>query len=260
MTLHCVPASRLLIAILCTGLGACSRQDGGAQAPVQAAAAAPAKGVSYEVVTVERPESVDDYHKLYRASYDMCAATRKLQSLPPPPPMKQPPADYIIERDTRISDGASTYVKSEYFTYKVASEGDAPTCESGERKAWTIDVVRDGMMYHSGADEEGNVETSPPEEAPPPEQGRDGSYTEPKVVKGFAVKCMKLGPETSKLLTEQCAVDLKPGTLYEGRRPIVVAGRVTIVDKMQGAILTEPVVIKVGHQVDKGVFEAAGKR
>lgn len=189
----------------------------------------------------------------------MCAHIRAGNSLPPPPPLASPPADFITQRTTYISDGGATYIKEENFTYKVASEGETPSCESGERKAWSIEVVRDGMMYHSGVDDSGNAYTNPPEEAPPPEQGRDSSYTEPKVVKGFAVKCMKLGSSTDKLLTEQCAVDLKPGTLYQGRRPIVVAGRATIVEKLQGAMLTEPIVIKVGHQVDKHVFDAVGK-
>jgi len=221
-----------LIPILCTAVLACSRQDAVAEAPVQdtpATAAAPTKAVPYEIVTVQRPESVDDFHKLYRVSYDLCALVRKAKSLPPPPPLAAPPADFITQRDTYISDGVATYVKNEYFTYKVESEGETPSCASGERKASSVEVVRDGMMYHSGVDEDGNAYTDPPEEAPPPEQGRDGAYTEPKVVKGFAVKCMKLAPGTDKLLTEQCAVDLRPGSVYQGRRPIVVAGRVTIV-------------------------------
>ncbi len=254
-------ASLFLLPVLCLAGSACSRQDSAAEAPVQntqATAAAPAKSVSYEVVTVQRPESVEDYHQLYRASYDMCAQIRKAKSLPPPPPLAQPPASYITQRDTYIGDGASIYVKSEYFNFNVNTEGDTPSCASGENKSWSTEVIRNGMMYTSGADEQGNVVTNPPEQAPPPEEGRDGSYTEPKVVKGFAVKCMKLSPGTDKLLTEQCAVDLKPGSLYQGRRPIVVAGRVTIVEKMQGAMLTEPMVIRVGHQVDKRVFETTG--
>ncbi|QJE01885.1 hypothetical protein HH212_19210 [Massilia forsythiae] len=208
-------------------------------------------------MTVQRPESIDDYHKLYRESYDLCAGIRKSKSLPPPAPLVPPSPGYVIQRDTYVGDGAATYVKNEYFTYKVASEGETPTCESGERKAWALEVTRDGSVYRSGAGEDGTAYTNPPDEAPPREQGRDDAYTERKVVKGFAVKCMKLGPDTDNLLTEQCAVDLQPGTLCQGRRPIVVAGRVTIVEKLQGAILTEPMVVKVGHRVDKRLFEAA---
>lgn len=254
-------ASRLLIPIVCAAVSACSRQDAATAAPAPskqatAHAPAPAKGPSYEIVTVQRPESVDDYHKLYRAAYELCAHMRKSKSLPPPPPLVPPSPGYVIQRDTYIGDGAATYVKNEYFTYQVASEGETPSCESGERTSWALEVVRDGKVYRSGAGEDGTAYTNPPDEAPPPEQGHDGAYTEHKVVKGFAVKCMKLGPDTDNLLTEQCAVDLQPGTVYQGRRPIVVAGRVTIVEKLQGAILTEPMVVKVRQQVDRRVLDA----
>jgi hypothetical protein len=256
--------SGTLLVLLGAALAACSKGEAGAGAPVEApraAAAAPGKGVSFEVVTVHRPESVEEYHRLYRASYDMCALIRQAKSLPPPPPLRQPPADFISQRNTRISDGAASYyVKHEYFIYKVESEGETPSCESGERKASSIGVMRDGMVFHTDVDEDGKAYPAEPEQAQPPEPGRDDAYTEPKVVKGFAVKCMKLAPGSDKLLTEQCAADLKPGTLYEGDRPIVVAGRVTVVQQVQGPTLIEPVVIKVGHRVDRSVFDAAGKR
>ena len=52
-----------------------------------------AMATSYDVVTVERPESVEAYHQAYKAGYDICASTRQTLKLPPPAPMLQPPAN-----------------------------------------------------------------------------------------------------------------------------------------------------------------------
>ena len=246
-------AAALLLASLCAGLAACSRDE--AATAARPAAHIPAKGISYEVVTVQRPESVEEYHKLYRGTYETCASIRKSQSMPPPAPMKQPPPDFVIQRETYISDGTAYYSKREDFAYVVDSSGDRPSCDTREDKAVLTEVLRDGMMYHTSVDAEGKAMTEPPEEAPPPRRPSDAVYSEPKVVKGQAVKCMKLPPNTGKLLTEQCAADLKPGTLYYDGRPIVLAGRVTIVNQVASNILTEPVRVKVGHQVDKRVFD-----
>jgi hypothetical protein len=248
--------SIFILAALCAASVACSRTD---SAAVPVAAAATGGGSSYEVVTVERPESVGDYHKLYKAGYDMCATTRELKKMPPPPPMLQPPADFISERKTYISDGKAYLVKQEYFVYKMKMEEPSFTCETYLEKTSNTQLVRDGKVYNAAVDETGKRSSEPAEEwILPRESRKERIYTEPKTVKGQAVKCMPMLPNTDELLTELCIADLKPGTLTDVvGEPIVLSSRVTSAQKVLGAVLTEPVSVKVGGKIDKAVFDAA---
>ncbi len=257
--------SIFILAACCAAVAGCSKAD---PMPTAAASSAPAKSavpagkvdgqVSYEVVTVERPESVVDFHKLYKVSYDLCAQIRESKKLPPPPAMKQPPDDFISQRTTFASDGKAYLVKNEYFKYDVSTKDPVPTCETGEHKTSDTELVRDGKVYHVSIDEAGKRVSEPPEEWTMPRKNKESIYTEPKVIKGFAVKCMPMQPNSEKLLTELCIADLKPGTLTQaGGEPIVLSSRVTIVQKLAGAVVTEPVSVKVGQKVDTAMFDAA---
>lgn len=236
---------------LSVGLVACSKIDvpgaGGAD-------------TSYEIVTVERPESVAEYHKLYKATYKMCAYAREVQKLPPPPPMLQPPADFISQRTTHTSDGKTYLVKSEYFTYKVRSEGPDFSCATYREDTSDTQLIMNGKSYNAGVDEHGKRTSVPPEEFDLPRDPPDTVFTVPKTIKGFALKCMPMLPNTEKLITELCTADLKPGVPYNNSgRPITVYSRVTIVDQLQSVIVTEPVSIKWGQKIDQAVFDAAAR-
>ena len=256
--------SILTLTALYAAVAGCSRTDtaaaaSAATAPPTSGPAAGANGnVSYEVVTVERPESVADFHKLYRASYDLCAGIRESKKLPPPPAMKQPPADFVSQRTTYASDGKAYLVKNDYFRYNVSSKDPVPTCETSEQKTSDMELVRDGKVYHASIDEAGKRISEPPDDWAMPPKNSKSIYTESKVVKGFAVKCMPMLPNSEKLITELCIADLKPGTLTQvSGEPIVLSSRVTVVQKMAGAVVTEPVSVKVGQKVDKAMFDAA---
>jgi hypothetical protein len=247
--------SPLLAAILCGSIVTGAAQ--GANAP--AAEAVPGSGQSYEVVTVQRPESVNAYQKPYRMLYETCAALRKAKSLPPPAPMAPLPADFVIRHKTYISDGAAWYFKEAFFSYDVDASADAPTCATRVRRHLSIEVVRDGMKVRTDVDDEGKRRAAPPEPANP-RRRRQEIHTVPKVVKGYAVKCLQVPAAGGAPLGEFCVADLKPGTLYYNGQPIVVAGRDSMLEKLQGATLIEPVLLKAGQQVDGSVFDAAGKR
>ena len=258
-------SSIVILAALCAAVAGCSKTDPTAAATATSApvaASLPATKadaqVSYEVVTVERPESVADFHKLYKARYDMCAGVREAKKLPPPPAMKEPPADFISKRTTFASDGKAYLVKNEYFQYDVSMTMPAPTCETSEQKVSDTELVRDGKMYYAAIDNAGKRVSEPPGEWAMPRKNKEHVFTEPKVVKGFAVKCMPMLPNSDKLLTELCIADLKPGTLtHVGGEPIILSSRVTIIQKMSGAVLTEPVSVKVGQKINTAMFDAA---
>jgi hypothetical protein len=215
-------------------------------------------GVAYEVVTVERPESVEAYHKAYRATYDICTTTRATLKMPPPAPMKVPPADLTSQRTTYTSDGNAYLVKEEHFIYKSKMEEPTFTCETYLEKTSSTQLIRDGKVYDAAVDESGKRSSEPPSEWGLPRESKSNLYTVPKSVKGYAVKCMPMMPNTEELITELCIADLKPGTLTGPTgEPIVLASRVTSAQKMMGAILTEPVSVKLGEKIDKAVFDAA---
>lgn len=260
---------------LCATVAACSRTDSAATtATTTAAAAGSGPATAFEVVTVDRPESVEAFHKLYKFQYDMCANTRTMMKLPPPAPMKQPPADFISERRTYLSDGKDFLIKTEYFAYEVKSDEPAFTCETAFVKTTQTELIRDGKSHLSYIDETGQRGSEPPVDVALPRQTDSGGYTEPKIVNGHAVKCMAPLPEmkvltkgltealpkqlTEGMAADLCIADLKPGTLTDNDgRAIVLAARVNVPLVPQGAILTEPVSLKIGLAIDKAVFDAA---
>lgn len=250
MPLHRSPRILACAVLAASALG-CSKSP----APSTPATA----GTTYEVVTVERPESVENYHRMYKAMYDMCAETRvKVLKLPPPSPMKQPPADYISQRTTYVSDGKAYLVKQEHFAYKMDDADPTKNCDTYFESTSSTQMVRDGKVYDASFDNAGKRERSEPEEWILPREDKEHVYTEPKTVKGHAVKCMKMLPNTEQLITELCIADRKPGTLTDvSGEPIVLTSRVTSAQSVMSAMLTEPVSVRVGHAVDKAVFDAA---
>jgi hypothetical protein len=233
-------------------LGACAKQGPGEPR----VGGAP----SYEVVTVQRPESVADYHRLYKAEYEMCATTRvEVLELPAPKPMLQPAPDYITQRDTYVSDGKSWLHKQEYFGYKLVDGDPTSGCDTYLEKSSNTQLIRDGKVYDASVGHDGKREGQPPQEwALPRGSGKEALYTEGKTVNGFAVKCMKMLPNSEKLLTERCIADLRPGTLSGPTgEPIVLSDRVPVVKDGMATMRTEPVTVKVGHQVDGAIFDAA---
>jgi hypothetical protein len=245
----------LFLAIVAAGLLGCSKADSSAAAST----ATPGSATSYEIVTIERPESVDAYHKTYKAMYDMCAELRKTLKMPPPAPMLQPPANYISQRTTHVSDGKAYLTKEEHFIYKVAEiEERNPSCATSLESTSNTQLIRDGKMYNSSVDPEGKRESAPPDEWFLPRDKESDIYPERKMVKGHAVKCMHVPAATKGMLTELCVADLNPGTLTDIiGKPIVIASRVSIVQDMMGIIVTEPVSVRVNQPIDKAIFDAA---
>ena len=246
----------LCFAAVFLGLLGCSKAGGSASPGTPAASAAQAG--SYELVTVQRPESVAAYHKMYAASYEMCAALRKTLKMPPPAPMLQPAADYVIQRDTYVSDGRAYLTKEEHFLYTMEDMEPTPTCRTFLHTTSNTQLIRDGKMYNSSVDEKGVRQAEPPDEWSLPRDRESKVYTEAATIKGIAVKCMKMLPGAQELLTQLCIADLNPGTVADIiGKPIVLASRVTAVQQMQGAILTEPVSLRVNVPVDRAIFDAA---
>lgn len=237
-------------AILAISLFGCDRAN--------SAPAGKAPGTSYELVTVERPESVEAYHQLYKAGYDMCVHAREMLKMPPPAPMLQPPASYIAQRTTYVSDGKAFLTKEEHFHYSMEEMDNRPSCRTYLEKTSNTQLIRDGKMYNSSVDADGKRQSEPPDEWFLPREKAKDNYTERKTVKGIAVKCMNIPASTKEMISELCIADLNPGTLTDAiGKPLVLASRVGIVQKMMGIVVTEPVSMRVNQAIDKAVFDAA---
>lgn len=244
----------LATASLSTGLAACSK-TGAPAVPGSAAAAG-----AYEVVTVERPESVAAFHQLYKGTYAMCAHTREVLKRSPAPPMLQPPEDYVTKRMTYTSDGTAYLVATEYYFYKIKMEEPELSCATYREVTSETQLVRNGKTYYAHTDEHGKRTAEVEDAAAVPRSHRDEVFTMKKIVKGQAVKCMPMLPNTAELMTESCIADLNPGTLYDaGGEPITLASRVTSTQKLAGAILVEPLSVKVGQKIDPALFDAAAR-
>jgi hypothetical protein len=189
----------------------------------------------------------------------MCAGLREILKMPPPAPMLRPPADFISQRNTYTSDGKAYLTRQEFFTYKMVDiDEHNPTCKTYLETSSNTQLIRDGKVYDAGIDADGKRFSEPPSEWILPREKKSDIYPVQKTVKGHAVKCLDIPALTKDLITELCVADLKPGTLTDAQgEPLVVSSRVTIVQKMVGAVLTEPVTMRVGQPVDKAVFDAA---
>jgi hypothetical protein len=217
---------------------------------------------SYEIVTVTRPESVDAYHALYRTSYEICATARELVHLPPPAPMKQPPANFIEQRDTYISDGKVFFHKQENFTMTLVNGDPKAGCETRFLSSTQYWLVRDGQLTLASVSEEGRKEeTHEWSTTNPYKSDLTSSYTEKKTIRGVAVRCQTpTGTALDQIAQDLCIADGSPHAPIDADdRPIPVSSRVVNPVLKDVVMLTEPVSVKLGIPIERKSFDLTGK-
>lgn len=239
-------------AVFCTAalLAACSPSSPTAGEAGQAGAR------SYHVVTVERPASATDHHRIQKGVYDMCAALHQSKKKSPAKPFVTFPADFVAARKTYVSDGTAYLFKEERFDVEVGDVDEG--CESRIVRTWTTYLGRDGKLHYDGIDKEGKRSDSPPDEFMTPEvEGKDEPFTGSRTIKGIAVKCMPIPPEMQQALSELCVADAKPGTLVDFHGdPITLFSKTAIVKDLASVMITEPELVQVGGKVDRAMFDA----
>lgn len=241
--------------VLCSAalLAACSPSP---PSPATPGETGQAGGRSYHVVTVERPASATDHHRLQKGMYDMCVTVHQLKTKSPPKPFVTFPADFITARKTYVSDGTSYLFKEERFDVEVGDADQA--CESRIVRTWTTFLGRDGKLHYDGIDKEGKRLESPPGEFMPPEtEGKADHFTEARTIEGIAVKCMPIPPGMQQAVSQVCVADAKPGTLVDVHgEPITLFSETAIVKDMASVLRTEAKSVRIGGKVDQAVFDA----
>lgn len=244
----------LLASATMAGLSACGERSDAAE---PAGAVRPGAN-SYELVTVLRPESVENYFTRARGLYDLCAAFANSAKLPVKP-FLVPPADFIHSRKTLISDGKS-FLERE-TEYKVDTRKGRPEqgCEFTLASYSNAQLVQGGKAQQAGTDEDGNYglgETFPLEPVELDPAKLEG-YSAAKIVHGVALKCLAGadGQADTSSLMGQCIVDPAAGPLATvSGKPLVAYYRMTDRSLFNTEMVFEPVSLRVGHAVDAKVF------
>ncbi|MES2317835.1 MAG: hypothetical protein V4631_10110 [Pseudomonadota bacterium] len=246
------------VAVVCL-LGACGKEA--SSAPRSAAAkAGSAPRDTYEMVSVVRPESLQQYMKRLRFPYDLCAGQAKLQGQPIKP-FPAIPDDFVVSRITLVSDGKS-FSRSE-VVYSVTIEGLTPEtgCAAKLESDVHTSVVRDGVQLRA-------AEAGQPTEEPllvPTQAFKDeqtAGYTVARTVHGVALKCLdsKSVAIAAGFASDSCIVDPAVARIAgPDGDPTLAHQRDIAAAAATGAIMVlEPVSLKVGHKVDPARFSIVG--
>jgi len=236
----CILAACMLL------LGACDR--GGAQASTSAGST----HASYEVVTQTRPESVAGYASLnYLLAYGECKFAREAMNLPAPKAAVQLPKDFIIERNTWLSNGKAFLSRREEFFVDIANMAPENGCPTRLGSISTTELVKDGVVQIVRLDVDGKREIDPPMPAGPPEEHDVvAEYPIRKTFNGIAMRCEAAAAHS--LLQDACVADLPDGTLTDGLgKPIMIHARDTLLQRGEQVLLTEPVRVQSGKAIDE---------
>jgi len=209
-------------------------------------------GPAYELVTVRRPVSVPDYVHVQKQFYELCKAAAALERQPVKP-FVEIPKDFVMERQTRLSDGTSFAMKLEQFGIDVDNMLPEHGCASRISKAVVLEHVHNDAVTHIDIDPDGRrVVAEPLTLGPSARVGGDSdAYTERRTLHGVPLMCIpRGGPGLAPgVVSEHCIVDGgKDGPLREPDGNLVVAYQRDELSSMAGgsASILEPVSLTVG--------------
>lgn len=253
--------SKLMFAgCLCVGalLAGCGNSTDASEGGVPSGAARDAAQTSYEIVTVTRPENVEQQLAPERALYNACTAQAEAQRLPVKP-FPAVPRDYFTERSSWASDGQTFMSRIENYGIDMTALVPEQGCSTRFTIASSTEVhrgkkVRSVEVSHDGernaSDEEGNAPAAP-------RLARLAAYTAAKTVAGHKVRCM---PATGQGQHETCVPDAGAAmpASYDGS-PITVHLRMK---NAQGTtdLVMMPQTLRIGAAVDPAAFGDAGAR
>lgn len=210
-------------------------------------------GSGYEVVTVTKPENLSQYRDWYKNGYDACVGFAQIKNLPVKP-FIDIPADFIIDKDTYVSDGKNYSHTTVSSVIKVDMTPESG-CASSIEKTETLRVVNNGSSYHIDVQENGERVSQPVQAEIKGGEENSTIYTDAKVVNGIQLKCL---PEnaTTQIAGQVCMIETQGSTKFIGYDGKYVAGYVralTAKDQF-GVVITEPVSVKASASIDPKVF------
>jgi len=235
---------------------------GSPQAP-----AAEHAGSAYELVLLEKPDSVEGYAKVDRGVYDLCVASAHANHTTAKP-FPQLPASLGTLRTTYLIRGRDRVVRREMLaTLDTSKNTPDHQCEVDVTTAHVlnVDLVVGTMHTSIGTDDNGHpiVKTEDISdlrraEAALPVQSTE-RYTEPGTANGIDLRCLPTGkpPLDDVLLTQKC-VYAHDGVLVEpDGKPIVLASRVKVTRNYPFVTIKEPQSLRTIDHPDPAQFNAA---
>lgn len=201
---------------------------------IQAEAAALAKHAeiaSYKVIITVTPDKITAFTGRERELYEQCKATAQELKLPVKP-FTELPNDFVVERQTMISDGQRYFEHSETHQYTSNMAPDNG-CDTSIVTSSSTQIWRDKQTQQSKLNQYGIADIDEPEPYPEtreikPEELR--AFTIRKAVAGQALRCL---PNSHPMIKQRsvlfaCVIDGgKLGTINDPQgSPVMVHMRV----------------------------------
>jgi hypothetical protein len=223
-------------------------------------------GRAYELVMLQKPDSVESYTKVDRGVYDLCVASAQANHTTAKP-FPQLPASLGTTRSTYLIRGRDRVVREEMLGALDMSK-DTPDhqCEVTVTPDRTLHVDLVVGVTHTwiGTDEIGqplvkteDISDLRSAEAPSHAQST-AKYTEPDTINGVHLRCLPKGkpPLDDDQLQEMC-VYAHDGVLVEpDGKPLVLASRVRLTPNYPVTI-KEPQSLRTIEHPDASQFNAA---
>lgn len=209
-------------------------------------------GSAYEVVTVTKPEDFKHYADLYKSLYDGCVGMAKIRNLPVKP-FVNIPADFVIDKDTYISDGKNYAHTTVSYNNKMGNPEDG--CTSSIAKSETLRAVNNGNSYHIDVLENGERVSMPVGAMFSGSEESTAIYTDAKVVNGIPLKC--IDSAVTQTVGQVCMIKSQGSTKFIDYDGKYLAGyvRTTLTKDLPGGVMiTEPVSVKANPVIDPNVF------
>jgi hypothetical protein len=235
---------------------------GSPQAP-----AAEHAGSAYELVLLEKPDSVEGYAKIDRGVYDLCVVSTQV-SHTAAKPFPKLPESLGATRTTYLIRGRDRVVRREMLaTLDVSKNTPDNQCEVDVITAngLNVDLVVGTMHTSIGSDDTGRPVVNTQDisdlrraDARSLPQST-AHYTEASTVNGIELRCLPKGkpPLDDVFLTEQC-VYAHDGVLVEpDGKAIILASRVKITANYPFVTVTEPQSLRTIEHPDPSQFSAA---
>ncbi|NHZ39803.1 hypothetical protein [Massilia aquatica] len=219
---------------------------------------------TYELVTVHRPTSIDDYVNLLSMPYKMCRALARAKNLPVKP-FPVIPENFVMTRTTIISDGKSFRTTEEGFGVDIDGVTPENGCETkfgGGSNTW---VAHNGFEYVLDDQTQSQAESERVKyEAKPYDPESVSGYSISKKINNIAVKCTDESDlmVAGKIVAEMCVLDPKLGriAMSDGKPPIVYSRDLPGKSVFGSPMILEPVSLRVGIKVSPTIFVNASAK
>lgn len=240
-------------------LSACAKNPAAsAAAPDQAAAPAlAASGDSYELVQLERPESLNTLIRASKVVYDLCVIGAQAANKPVKP-WPVIPDDFSDKKITTITNGKSIMIKTETF-YATGGEmklEDGCAMEIKREPAVQLQIQHAGKMIDMAGEKGAAPQVLGSEDIPAmpyasqPDDTSD--YSEARSVNGVPLRCL---PKTHFTMIEgsnagvrETCVYATDGVLVDTERKAIVLRSHTYItltsDKESGLTKLEPLSVR----------------